>query len=137
MAIKELKDTSGKKIVVKAGASTKVTATLKDYDETAINGASILTLTMSLLGGDGEFIQRGGVDIDELDVKNDNGGYVAVDGTLSLYLSADDNTLVDPNAETELRIVRLAYTWNDGVDADNQVGIEEFQYEIDSTSDVI
>lgn len=135
MAIEILKTSAGVDIVVKAGTSHKVTATLKDYAGTAINEASLITLTMTLRDGSGTYIKRGATDINGLNIKDVNGGYVATDGTLSLYLSATDNTPLSTGLAVEERILLLTYTWNDGVDAANQTGIGEYKYKIDRTTD--
>ena len=127
----ELQDSGGKMIVVKAGSSNKITATLKDYAEVAINKASLLTLTMTLKDGTGAIVNsRSAVNIIDA-----NGGYVSSAGVLSLYMNALDNTLIDSTLEQERRIILLTYTWNDGVDSDDQVGMAEYLYVVDKTGD--
>ena len=131
MTIKELQTSGGQLLSVKDGSSSKVTATMHDYDGTAIVKAALLTLTMTLKDGSGNVVNLR----DEVDIKDANGGFVATNGTLTLYLDEDDNTRVDDTKAAERRILLLRYTWNDGVADDDQVGIDEYHYVIDSTSD--
>ena len=126
--IEKLKDSDGEPIVIKSGATHKVTATLKDYADVAIVKASLLTLSMTLKSGANANI-RGPVSV--LDV---NGGTVATNGVLTLYITASDNT-ISSSLAVEKRILLLTYTWNDGVDANNQTGVSEYIYTVESTSD--
>ena len=126
-----LQDSGGKMIVVKSGATHKVTATLKDYAAVAINKASLLTLTMTLKDGTGAVVNARSA----VNVIDANGGYVSNAGVLSLYLTATDNTIISTTLDKESRILLLAFTWNDGVDAANQTGIAEYLYMVDRTGD--
>lgn len=131
MAIQILKDSAGNNLVVKAVTSEKITATMHDYAGVAIVKASLLTLTMTLKDGSGNVVNSRSA----VNIKDANGGYVATDGTLSLYLSAADNTPLESSKDTEKRILLLTFTWNDGVDSNNQTGAGEYTYTVDSTSD--
>ena len=135
MPIEQLKDSAGRNIVVKAGSSNKITATLKDYADVAINKASLLTLTMTLRDANMNYVKRGETDINGLSIKDANGGYVTNAGILSLYLTGSDNTPLSPGLAIEERILLITYTWNDGVDAANQTGVAEYRYTVDRTTD--
>lgn len=113
--IEAMKNTANLTVTVDEGESCDVDYTFKDMAGNAIVKSSLITLTATLFDEKTETIINSR---DAQDVKDANGGTVATDGTLTLRLQPLDAAIVSTTLtaeKTERHILRLEWTWNDGM----------------------
>jgi hypothetical protein len=111
---KHLLDASGKATPVQAGESSDVVVTFVGLNSVQIAKATIATLTATLFDATtGSIINSRNAQ----SVLDANGGAVASDGTLTLRLQPADAVIVGDadEGETEEHVLRLTWTWSDGV----------------------
>lgn len=109
-----LKTSDGATLVIDEGESCNVTAVPKDMAGAAITESNLATLTATLVDeATGDVINGR----DAQSVLDANGGTVASDGTLTLRLQPADAAIVTAGdaGTIEAHILRLAWTWSDGV----------------------
>ena len=122
MARLDLKDASGKALVVQQGEDCDVVVSFADMTGAAILKAALATLTATL------FDETTSTTINSRSaqsVLDANGGTVTSGGVLTLRLGPLDNVIVGSVAvgDVERHVLRLAWTWSDGVQT--RTGIEE------------
>lgn len=129
MAAKALWTSDGKVEPVQAGESSDVVVTFHGLDGVAIVKASLATLTVTLY-------DRATLAVinsrSAQNVKDANNGTVATDGTLTLRLGASDNVIVGASVSVgalEEHVVRLQWTWSDGVETRN--GFDEWVMQVE------
>lgn len=128
MATQQLKDSSDKVVPVQAGESCNVTATFHDMGGTAIAKAALISLTATLYDQATSAVINSRNAQSVLDA---NQGVVASDGTLTLRLTPSDAVIVGTVAvgDTEAHVLRLTWTWNDGVSV--RTGIDEWTLSVE------
>jgi len=95
-----------------AGSWAVVTITVTDIDESQIAKTAIASIEITLVDEFGNIINnRAGQTV--LDA---NGGTVATDGTLTLYLSNLDNVMSSSEADVETHTLFVTWGWNDGTE---------------------
>ena len=101
--------TTGKRYV-REGASSKLSATLRDLDNSTLNKAAITALTIRIQDEDGNVINdRDGSNAGS-NVLDTNGGTVDADGSVTVILSPDDNPMITTKEE-EIHFVQFKYQW--------------------------
>lgn len=118
-----LKDSSDKVVPVQAGESCNVVATFHGLDGVAITKASLLSLTATIYDEATSAVVNSRNAQSVLDT---NDGTVASDGTLTLRLGPSDAAIVGSVSvgDTERHVLRLTWTWSDGVAT--RTGIDEW-----------
>ena len=128
MTTKQLKDAADKSVNVQAGESADVVATFHGLDGVAIVKASIISLTATLYDQATSAVINSRNAQSVLDA---NQGAVASDGTLTMRLTPSDAVIVGTVAvgDTEEHVLRLTWTWNDGVSV--RTGIDEWTLSVE------
>lgn len=128
MATQQIKDSSDKVVPVQAGESCNIVATFHDMGGTAIAKAALLSLTATLYD---EATSAAINSRNAQSVLDANQGAVASDGTLTLRLTPSDSVIVGTVAvgDTEEHVLRLTWTWNDGVSV--RTGIDEWTLSVE------
>lgn len=114
---------TGKETVIDEGESFEVYGTFKDGDNNAILESNISAFTVTLFDEETETIINSRNETDVLDA---NIGVVDLAGTFTLRFTGSDSPIVSSSlsvSDVESHIVRLKWTWNDGVSDRN--GISE------------
>ena len=123
MSATQIKDASNRVVTVQSGESCDVVVTFHDNAGTAIAKASLLTLTATLY-------EESTADVintrNAQSVLDANDGTVASNGTLTLRLGPSDAVIVGTVdvGDTERHVLRLTWTWNDGVAV--RTGVDEW-----------
>ena len=127
----QLKNAAGEFVTIQAGESANLTGTLKDASQTTL--ASVSTFTITLFDQATSAIINSRKD---QDVNNVNGGTV-VAGEYTIEMDANDTASVgDIEAgETQVRVARLTFTYNDGDSV--RTGIEEFTFKVEALAETI
>lgn len=128
MATQQIKDSSDKVVPVQAGESCNIVATFHDMGGTAIAKAALLSLTATLYDEATSAVINSRNAQSVLDANN---GAVASDGTLTLRLTPSDSVIMGTVAvgDTETHVLRLTWTWNDGVSV--RTGIDEWTLSVE------
>lgn len=129
----ELRDVNGEEIDVQAGESANVVASFNFGSET-FDKAALLTITATLYDLESKTVINSRED---QDVKDHNDATVSSEGVLTLRLSPADNVIVDADllvGQNEVHVIRLTWTWNDGVIT--RTGIEELRFNVMKTATV-
>lgn len=126
-----LKDSLGDHVSVNAGESCNLKGALKDTEGNAITSPQTLKITL--------YDQKSGVVVNsrkDQSVLNENGG-VVTSGAYTIELDPDDTAIIGDvkEKETQIRVVRLSFTWNDGDSV--RTGIEEFEIPIEQMKETI
>lgn len=132
MSAKALWNNTGKVEPVQAGESSDVVVTFHDMDGDAIVKASLATLTVTLYDRTTLAVINSR---SAQSVKDTNNGTVATDGTLTLRLGASDNVIVGTSVAVgalEEHVVRLQWTWSDGVETRN--GFDEWVMQVEKVA---
>lgn len=126
-----LLDSAGEPSVFTEGASGDIVAQFHDMLGVDVTEAAILSLVLTLY-------DRASLQVinsrNEQNVKDANGGTIAVDGELTMRFNPVDNVIVGSNT-TEEHIARFKWTWNDGVEV--RTGIEEILFSVTNLPTVI
>ena len=129
MSATNLQTSKGRIVSVPQGASCNLVVTFADASGSAIAKTNLATLKATVYDAATLAVINSRDDQNVLDA---NGGTVATDGTLTLRLQPLDNTIVDGTLEaghTESHVVRLTWTWSDGVAT--RTGVQEWQYGVE------
>lgn len=128
MATQQIKDSSDKVVPVQAGESCNIVATFHDMGGTAIAKAALLSLTATLYDEATSAVINSRNAQSVLDA---NQGAVASDGALTLRLTPSDSVIMGTVAvgDTETHVLRLTWTWNDGVSV--RTGIDEWTLSVE------
>lgn len=132
MTAKALWNSTGKVEPVQAGESSDVVVTFHDMDGDAIVKASLATLTVTLYDRTTLAVINSR---SAQSVKDTNNGTVATDGTLTLRLGASDNVIVGTSVAVgalEEHVVRLQWTWSDGVET--RSGFDEWVMSVEKVA---
>lgn len=123
MATQQIKDSSDKVVPVQAGESCNIVATFHDMGGTAIAKAALLSLTATLYDEATSAVINSRNAQSVLDA---NQGAVASDGALTLRLTPSDAVIAGSVSvgATERHVLRLTWTWSDGVAT--RTGIDEW-----------
>lgn len=130
----KLKDQNVNDVIVQEGKSFPIIVTFEDVSPTPkqLTASDILTLELTLFSGTTAINSR-----NAQSVKNENGGTLADDGTLTMKLLAADNPIVDNTLTAgalETHIARFVWTWNDGAD---QTGGVEYEFKVEKLAVVV
>ena len=129
MTATNLQTAKGRIVNVLEGASADVVITFSDAAGNAIAKANLATLKATLYDVESNSVINSRDDQSVLDA---NDGVVATDGTLTLRLQPEDHVIVTadlPAGSTESHVLRLTWTWSDGVRT--RTGIQEWQYQVE------
>lgn len=122
----ELRDSEGRENFVQEGESANIKSTFV-FEGTAFDKSALLTLVCDLYDKRTKQTINGRKNQDILDA---NDGSVSASGELTLRLGPSDNVIVDPTnvaeGSVEGHVLRLTWTWNDGVKT--RTGIEELLF---------
>ena len=132
MTAKALWNSTGKVEPVQSGESSNVVVTFHDIAGDAIVKASLATLTVTLYDRTTLAVINSR---SAQNVKDANNGTVANDGTLTLRLGASDNVIVGTSVAVgalEEHVVRLQWTWSDGVETRN--GFDEWVMSVEKVA---
>jgi len=131
----ELRDSNGNENFVQEGESANITATF-EFEGTSFDKAAVLSLVGTLYDLENKTYINSRNAQDILDANN---GTLATDGTLTLRLGPTDNVIVDttntPQGSVEVHVLRVKWTWNDGVEG--RTGIEELAFSVERLKAVV
>lgn len=123
-----LKDANDEAVVVDQGESHNIVGTLS-FGDTQFSKSQLVTLLMTLYNLETAAIINSRDEVDILDAANCT---VATDGTVTIRLQPADNTIVDTDnveeGSIETHVVRLEWTWNDGVT--DRTGRQEMSFDV-------
>ena len=119
-------DSDGYRATIQEGESCNVVGTFYDNDGAAIAKTALGTVTADL------FLESSGASINSRkaqDIKDANGGTITAAGVLTLRLEPADNVIVGSPAidEYEQHLLRITWTWDDGVAASDRTGIQDIR----------
>lgn len=119
-----LKSSTGAEVVVSRGASAEVTGTFYDLDDVTLAKASIQSLSATIMDpATGRYLN----DRKDQDILDVNGGTLAADGTLTLYLQpADLDACVSSLHERGILYLTLEWGWTNA-ESVSLVGAEQFE----------
>lgn len=132
---KQLKDQSNDNLVVQEGEHYNVSPIVfKGFLDSDPDTAVTLTKAQITSVKCWLFEDTNNVKINsrkDQEIKDENGGTMAADGTLSIASVAADNAIMNSLSEeaTEVHVWRFAFSWNDG--AQVRTGISEHFYEVE------
>ena len=129
----QLKDSNDSEQIIQEGESANVIASFHFGDDTFAK-AALLTLTATLYNQDTKETINSW---DELNVLDANNATVATNGTLTLRLGPDENTIVGDlsDGDVENHVLRLQWTWNDGTA--NRTGVEELVFQVEKKNTLV
>lgn len=127
-----IKDTNAKIANYLKGSSAIFTFTFKDFAGAQLDKTALLSIVMDLFDEDTNTVLDS---LEDVSVVDANGGTVAADGTLTLRLpeTAQDFKGTEGAGNTEVHILRLLWTWNDGVAA--LTGQHQFKFQVEDIAD--
>lgn len=123
----ELRDAGNQLDYVDEGSTCKLTLAITDEDGDAFDAGDAASITLVALYNeeDDTVINSRSA----LNVKNNSIGLVNGSGALELRFTTDDSVIVDdtlPEDSIEEHVVRLQWTWNDGVEV--RTGSAEWKF---------
>jgi len=124
---------------VREGSTSKLTAVIRDENETGIPAASLTTLTLTLYDQLTKLTLTTNYDLvpaaaiinsrNRQDVLNTNGCTIDGSGNLAMTFTPTDNVIVNTGKSTERHIALFAYTYAAGLKAGKeQVQIDVYNY---------
>lgn len=111
----ELQDSNSQTVEIDEGESCDITATFEFDGTAAFDKSEIITLLLTLYNEcDNAVINSRNAE----DAKDANGHLLSTEGVLTAKFQAADNVIVDSDitvGQLETHVVRLVWTWSDGV----------------------
>ena len=110
---------------VNAGASSRLRARLRDFDDEVLPKSAITGLMLTIKDEAGNVINSR----NEQPILDMNNGSLAEDGWVTIKLQPADNALQSTTEKVEWHYVQLVWTWRDD-DLDEQRGEHDWQIQI-------
>lgn len=126
--MKTILTSEGKQGIVQEGESCNIVATFS-FAGATIAKSAIITLRLTLYDlATNEVINSR----EDQNIRDANDGLLSTNGTLTLRLGPDDNTVVGDLLDAgdfETHVVRLEWTWDDGVKT--RTGVSNLSYVVE------
>jgi hypothetical protein len=126
MARDVLKAQDGSRVEVDRGESSVITVTFTDANGGALNKDAIQTLKLTLRNAENNSIINGR---NAQSVYDENGGSLSTNGTLTLILSPEDNSIYSPVTPGRVESHYATFSWT-YTDSSNNPMVGKHQFEI-------